>query len=82
MHDARLLGQSRSAGEARTTADDARVARHLRFESRFLLLAVPALAVLLVLHLANVALTDAIRVVILLEGLSLTFWAGREENRR
>ena len=49
------------------TADDARVARHARFESRFLLLAVPPLAVLLVLHLANVALTDAIRVVIWLE---------------
>ena len=47
-----------------------------RFESRFLLLAVPPLAVLLVLHLANVALTDAIRVVILLEALSLSFWAG------
>jgi hypothetical protein len=48
----------------------------VRFESRFLLLAVPPLAVLLVLHLANVALTDAIRVVIWLEVLSLTFWAG------
>jgi hypothetical protein len=48
----------------------------LRFESRFLLLAVPPLAVLLVLHLANVELTDAIRVVILVETLSLGFWAG------
>ena len=47
-----------------------------RFESRFLLLAVPPLAVLLVLYLANVALSDAIRVVILLEALSLTFWSG------
>jgi hypothetical protein len=47
-----------------------------RFELRFLLLAVPPLAVLLVLHLANVALTDAIRVVIWLEALSLSFWAG------
>jgi hypothetical protein len=47
-----------------------------RFELRFLLLAVPPLAVLLVLHLTNVALTDAIRVVILLEALSLSFWAG------
>ena len=47
-----------------------------RFELRFLLLAVPPLAVLLVLHLANVALTDAVRVVIWLEALSLTFWAG------
>jgi hypothetical protein len=47
-----------------------------RFELRFLLLAVPPLAVLLVLQLANVALKDAIRVVILLEALSLSFWAG------
>ncbi len=47
-----------------------------RFELRFLLLAVPPLAVLLVLQLANVALTDTIRVVIWLEALSLTFWAG------
>jgi hypothetical protein len=47
-----------------------------RFELRFLLLAVPPLAVLLVLDLANVALTDAIRVVIWLEALSLGFWAG------
>ena len=47
-----------------------------RFESRFLLLAVPPLAVLLVLQLANVALTDAIRVVIWLEALSLSFWSG------
>ena len=47
-----------------------------RFESRFLLLAVPPLAVLLVLHFANVALTDAIQVVIWLEALSLSFWAG------
>ena len=52
------------------------MARHGRFESRFLLLAVPPLAVLLVLHLANVALTDAIRAVILVETLSLGFWAG------
>ena len=47
-----------------------------RYELRFLLLAVPPLAVLLLLHLANVALTDAIRVVIWLEALSLSFWAG------
>lgn len=43
---------------------------------RFLLLAVPPLAVLLILELANVALTDTIRVVIWLEALSLSFWAG------
>jgi hypothetical protein len=47
-----------------------------RFELRFLLLAVPPLAFLLVLRLANVALTDTIRVVILVEAFSLSFWAG------
>lgn len=47
-----------------------------RFESRFLLLAVPPLGVLLVLRGANVTLTDAVQVVIWLEALSLSFWAG------
>jgi hypothetical protein len=47
-----------------------------RFESRFLLLAVPPLVVLLVLRLAGVSLADAIQIVIWLEELSLTFWAG------
>ena len=47
-----------------------------RFELRFLLLAVPPLAVLFVVRLAGVALTDAIRVVIWLEALSLGLWAG------
>lgn len=48
----------------------------VRFESRFLLLAIPPLAILIVLRLANVALTDAVQVLIWLEALSLTFWAG------
>ena len=48
----------------------------LRFESRFLLLAIPPLAILSVLRLANVALTDAVQVLIWLEAISLTFWAG------
>ena len=47
-----------------------------RFELRFLLLAVPPLAVLLGLQLANVALTYTIRIIIWLEALSLSFWAG------
>jgi hypothetical protein len=48
----------------------------LRFESRFLLLAVPPLVVLLVLDRVGVALSDSIRGVILLEALLLGFWAG------
>jgi hypothetical protein len=48
----------------------------LRFESRFLLLAVPPLVVLLVFDRAGVALSDSIRGVILLEALLLSFWAG------
>jgi hypothetical protein len=47
-----------------------------RFESHFLLLAVPPLGVLLVLRAANVTLADSVQVVIWLEALSLTFWAG------
>jgi hypothetical protein len=47
-----------------------------RFESRFLLLAVPPLGVLLVLRIANVTLSDSVQVVIWLEALSLSFWAG------
>lgn len=46
-----------------------------RFESGFLLLAVPPLGVLLVLRIANVTLTDSVQVVIWLEALSLSFWA-------
>ena len=45
-------------------------------ESRLLLLAIPPLAVLIVLRLANVALTDAVQVLIWLEALSLILWAG------
>jgi hypothetical protein len=47
-----------------------------RFETRFLLLGIPPLVLLVVLRVANVALTDAIQVVIWLEALSLSFWAG------
>jgi hypothetical protein len=47
-----------------------------RFESRFLLLAVPPLVVLLILRVANVTLTDSVQVVIWLEAISLSFWAG------
>ena len=47
-----------------------------RFELRFLLLAVPPLAGLFFLRVASVALTDAVRVVITVEALSLGFWAG------
>jgi hypothetical protein len=53
LHDARLLGQSRPAGSTRTTANDARVARHGALRVEVLLPAVPPLAVLLVLQLAK-----------------------------
>lgn len=48
----------------------------VRFESRFLLLAVPPLVVLLLLDLVGFALGDSIRAVIILEALLLGFWAG------
>jgi hypothetical protein len=46
-----------------------------RFESRFLLLAVPPLGLLLVLRLAGVSLDNSIRVVVWMEAMSLSFWA-------
>jgi hypothetical protein len=47
-----------------------------RSESRFLLLAVPPLALLLLLDLATVSLHDSVRIVIWVEALSLAFWTG------
>jgi hypothetical protein len=49
---------------------------NVRYESRFLLLAVPPLALLLLLRLATVSLEDSVRVVIWMEALSLSFWTG------
>lgn len=52
----------------------------IRTESRFLLLAAPALALLIVLTVAGVSLSRSIQAVIFLEGASLGFWgfvAGR-----
>ena len=54
--------------------------RIIRTEARFLLLAAPALALLIILTVAGVSLSRSIHVVILLEGASLGFWglvAGR-----
>jgi hypothetical protein len=53
----------------------------VRFESRMLLLAVPPVAILVILDLAGVSLSESIRVIIWLEGLSLTFWAGVAAHR-
>ena len=47
-----------------------------RFESRFLLLAVPPLTLLALLTLATVSLQDCVRAVIWMETLSLAFWTG------
>jgi hypothetical protein len=47
-----------------------------RAESRFLLLAVPPLALLLLLTLATVSLPNSVRAVIWMETLSLAFWTG------
>jgi hypothetical protein len=54
--------------------------RIVRTESRFLLLAAPALALLIILTVAGVSLSHSIQAVIFLEGASLGFWgfvAGR-----
>jgi hypothetical protein len=47
-----------------------------RSESRFLLLAVPPLALLLLLDLATVSVQHSVQVVIWMEALSLAFWTG------
>src|SRR5206468_8035962 len=47
-----------------------------RFETRFLLLAVPPAAILVILDAMGVSLSEAIRAVIGLEALTLGFWAG------
>lgn len=47
-----------------------------RAESRFLLLAVPPLALLLALTVATVSLPNSVRAVIWMETLSLAFWTG------
>ena len=49
--------------------------RIIRTESRFLLLAAPALALLVILTVAGVSVSRSIHAVILLEGASLGFWA-------
>ncbi len=53
----------------------------VHFESGFLFLAVPPVAILIILNLAGVSLNDAIRVIIWLEALSLSFWAGLAAHR-
>jgi hypothetical protein len=49
--------------------------RIIRTETRFLLLAVPALALLIILTAAGVSLDSSIQVIIFVEGASLGFWA-------
>jgi hypothetical protein len=54
--------------------------RIIRTEARFLLLAAPALALLIILTVAGVSLSRSIQAIVLLEGASLGFWgfvAGR-----
>ena len=48
--------------------------RIIRTESRFLLLAAPALALLIILTVAGISLSESIQAIILLEGASLGFW--------
>jgi hypothetical protein len=53
----------------------------VRFESGFLLLAVPPVAILIILNLAALSLSDSIQVIIWLEALSLSFWTGLAAHR-
>ena len=65
---------STKAGELQPTRSE--WFANLWFESRFLLLAVPPIALLAVLRLATVSLEDSVRVVIFAESLSLSLWTG------
>jgi hypothetical protein len=54
--------------------------RIIRTEARFLLLAAPALALVIILTVAGISLSHSIQIIIFLEGTSLGFWgfvAGR-----
>jgi hypothetical protein len=55
--------------------------RTVRFESRFLLLAVPPVALLIALDAVGVSISHSIRVIIWIEGLSIGFWAGVSARR-
>jgi hypothetical protein len=61
------LGRRPSAGE---------LARIVRRESRFLLVCVPQIVLLLVLRLVGLGISDAVRVVIWASAASLGFWGG------
>lgn len=75
-----------SAGIARNLELHRSVARSewsriIRTESRFLLVAVPPIVVLLCLNLAGVSLYDSIMVIIWLEAASIGLWAGLAASR-
>jgi hypothetical protein len=55
--------------------------RIIRTESRFLLLAAPALALLIILTVAGISLGSSIQAVIFLGGASLGFWGFVAGNR-
>jgi hypothetical protein len=50
--------------------------RIVRAESRFLFVAVPPLAVIIVLRLAGLSLTSSVQVVVWIGAVSLGFWGG------
>jgi hypothetical protein len=55
--------------------------RIVRHESRFLLVCVPQIVLLLVLKLAGLSLNDSVRVVIWVSAASLGFWGGLAAQR-
>jgi hypothetical protein len=83
---AMFLSHVFSAGLARHVALSRRLSRSewlhvVNSETPFLLLAVPPLAILAVLDLSGVSLTDAIRVIIWIGTASLGFWSGLAGHR-
>lgn len=75
---AALLGQQVALGRGATNSERRRIAAS---ESRFLLLAVPPLAILSCLTALGVSLTDAIRTTTVIGALSLGYWSGLAGRR-
>jgi len=62
--------------EVKRTLTAAERRKIVRAESRFLFVAVPPLAIVLVLRLAGLSLTTSVQVVVVLGAVSLGFWGG------
>jgi hypothetical protein len=67
--------------ELRRRSTQRELLRIVRYESRFLLVCVPQIVLLLVLKLAGLSLNEGVRVVIWASAASLGFWGGLAARR-